>query len=176
MPRQIREILASVRETGDRGRNTGAPGKYGRSGNPSPGSSDSVLKSPSSVNSSCNEMDWATLERYAWHLSDSRVCEVTSQWFLHFAIELYLKRLTIWPTLLLCCIVCLLHDAERDLILLAKLVSCSSQVAAVFNLNFFKQISYKKFRIPYLFFQPLKLAASNFVHSLGLGSRLPKNF
>jgi len=35
MPRQIREILASVRETGDRGRNTGAPGKYGRSGNPS---------------------------------------------------------------------------------------------------------------------------------------------
>jgi len=27
-------ILASVRETGDRGRNTGAPGKYGRSGNP----------------------------------------------------------------------------------------------------------------------------------------------
>jgi len=34
MPRQIREILASVRETGDRGRNTGAPGKYGRSGNP----------------------------------------------------------------------------------------------------------------------------------------------
>ena len=34
MPRQIREILASVRETGDRGRNTGAAGKYGRSGNP----------------------------------------------------------------------------------------------------------------------------------------------
>jgi len=34
MPRQIWEILASVRETGDRGRNTGAPGKYGRSGNP----------------------------------------------------------------------------------------------------------------------------------------------
>ena len=34
MPRQLREILASVRETGDRGRNTGAPGKYGRSGNP----------------------------------------------------------------------------------------------------------------------------------------------
>jgi len=33
MPRQIREILTSVRETGDRGRNTGAPGKYGRSGN-----------------------------------------------------------------------------------------------------------------------------------------------
>ena len=32
--RKIREILASVRETGDRGRNTGAPGKYGRSGNP----------------------------------------------------------------------------------------------------------------------------------------------
>jgi len=26
--------LASVRETGDRGRNTGAPEKYGRSGNP----------------------------------------------------------------------------------------------------------------------------------------------
>ena len=36
MPGQIREILASVRETGDRGRNTGAPGKYGRSGNPRP--------------------------------------------------------------------------------------------------------------------------------------------
>jgi len=35
MPRQIREILASVAETGDRGRNTGAPGKYRRSGNPS---------------------------------------------------------------------------------------------------------------------------------------------
>ena len=34
-PHQIREILATVRETGDRGRNTGAPGKYGRSGNPS---------------------------------------------------------------------------------------------------------------------------------------------
>ena len=34
MPRQIRKILASVRETGDRGRNTGAHGKYGRSGNP----------------------------------------------------------------------------------------------------------------------------------------------
>jgi len=34
MPRQIREILASVRETGDRGRNTGAPEKYGISGNP----------------------------------------------------------------------------------------------------------------------------------------------
>jgi len=34
MPRQIPEILASVRETGDRGRNTGASGKYGRSGNP----------------------------------------------------------------------------------------------------------------------------------------------
>ena len=26
--------MASVRETGDRGRNTGAPGKYGRPGNP----------------------------------------------------------------------------------------------------------------------------------------------
>jgi len=38
MPRQIREILASVRETGDRGRNTGAPGKYGRSDNPTLGS------------------------------------------------------------------------------------------------------------------------------------------
>jgi len=35
MPRQIREILASVQETRDRGRNTRAPGKYGRSGNPS---------------------------------------------------------------------------------------------------------------------------------------------
>jgi len=35
MPRQIREILASVREEGGRGRNMWAPEKYGRSGNPS---------------------------------------------------------------------------------------------------------------------------------------------
>ena len=28
MPRQIREILASIRETADRGQNTGAPGKH----------------------------------------------------------------------------------------------------------------------------------------------------
>jgi len=34
--------------------------------------------------------------------------------------------------------------------------------------------AYKKFGTPYLLLQPLKLAASNFVHSLGLGSRLPK--
>jgi len=43
MPRQIREILASVRETGDRGRNTGAPGKYGRSGNPTPGATLTII-------------------------------------------------------------------------------------------------------------------------------------
>jgi len=40
MPRQLREILASVRETGDRDRNTGAPGKYGRSGNPNVDAAD----------------------------------------------------------------------------------------------------------------------------------------
>jgi len=34
----------------------------------------------------------------------------------------------------------------------------------------------KKIGTPYLFLQPLKLATSNLVYKLGLGSSLPRNF
>ena len=35
--------------------------------------------------------------------------------------------------------------------------------------------AFKKVGTPYLFLQPLKLATSNLVHNLGLGSSLPRN-